>query len=72
MAEVKKTCESCGQGVQDDWSNPFEGFDKMHNKIMDIWNNLHTRLDGEDENKKEQEVENEEEKSEDKNVSWKS
>ena len=67
MAEMK-TCETCGQGVQDIWSDPFEGFDKMHNKIMDIWEKLHIAFNGEDEEKNEQNAETEE-NSENKKVS---
>merc|ERR1711879_50912 len=44
MAE-KKTCETCGQGleVQDNlnkWSDHFEHFNKLHNKIMDFWGGM--------------------------------
>ena len=53
MAEEKKTCESCGQTVQEAWIDPFEHFGKMHSSIMDIWNRLDTKLNGEVEEKEE-------------------
>merc|ERR1712018_317845 len=53
MAEEKKTCESCGQTVQEAWIDPFEHFGKMHSSIMDMWNRLDTKLNEEVEQKEE-------------------
>jgi len=47
MAEEKKACESCGQTVHDAWIDPFEHFGKMHSSIIDIWNRLDSKLNGE-------------------------
>merc|ERR1711976_852232 len=53
MAEEKKTCESCGQTVQEAWIDPFEHFGKMHSSIMNIWNRLDSKWNGEVEEKEE-------------------
>merc|ERR1712018_249453 len=53
MAEEKKTCKSCGQTVQGAWIDPFEHFGQMHSSIMDMWNRLDTKLNGEVEEKEE-------------------
>ena len=67
MAEEKKTCESCGQTVQEAWIDPFEHFGKMHSSIMDMWNRLDTKLNGEVE-EKEEAKETQEQNSDEKEV----